>query len=153
MIAENTLETVSKQEKIAWVSLISTLLITGYFVSKMFDYDWQLGVYSYSMAKIVANSIFLGIVAELICAAIRRGPGADAVEDERDTQIRTRATIISYHFLVVLLAAAIGTLAFSPGLRLDFVTPLLVAYVLLAMLSATGIVKNVAEIVQYRRGV
>lgn len=152
MIAENTLDSMSKQEKIAWVSLGSTLLIVAYFVEKMFDYHWQIDMYSREMAKIIMNTMLLGIGAEAIYAWIRRQPGLDAVEDERDGQIRAAATIVSYRFLVVMLGAGIGALAFTPNLRPGPLAPVLVAYVLLALLIGAGIVKNVAEIISYRRG-
>lgn len=151
----------SNREKAAWVSLVTTAVIWGY-------YFWRLGVrLSEGTAQVepfiglftlcVIVSVITSIVVAIVFAIA--GQKLDAPADERDQLIELRATKAAYALLSCgALAASVGTPIalfymgrLFPGDAAAGAALIIGNGVLLAMLLAE-VVKSGGQIVLYRLG-
>ncbi|MBN2115918.1 MAG: hypothetical protein JW730_05075 [Anaerolineales bacterium] len=148
----------SYQEKNITVSLVSTLLIWGYYVANMLQMYQQGGLVAgwvfrlagiVILASIIVNivgSILTNIVLSIVHAIRTQTEVKERfIEDERDKLIQLKGTQVSY-------------IAFSIGVLLAMLTfvfgqPALVMFSLIIFFSLLAeIIGDISQIYRYRRG-
>ncbi|GAA0854684.1 hypothetical protein [Aliiglaciecola litoralis] len=152
----------SYKEKGAWISLISTLCIFGYYfynIALLFGAPIE---YAKEQAKdLLAQAIILSIVVEaafhtLLAAANFKD--ADRGGDERDKLFEYRANNIAYTILVIGVIATLGRIIgieYNPEWgdhRSSLQIPLLTAHILMFSFILSEIVRFAGQIFYHRRG-
>lgn len=129
-------------EKSAWIMLAALLWIFGGYAWSLYEAgSFGAGTTGVMIASIVAFVVV--IVIAHIAAAILSPKSADADEDERDRTIELRAEEVSG---LVLGSAVFGALV-AALVRGEY----LVANILFLGLAASELVKNLYQIILYRR--
>ena len=151
----------SFREKLAWISLLSTLLIWGsYFVEIGLDAAaGRLAVGA--LMGLFIGRVVLSIVVEVVlatAAALLAPKEANAPADEREQLIMLKATNAAYAVLSLgaVLAAITGALVAVRGAGLLPATEADVAFVsangVLFALVLAEVVRSTFQIVGFRRG-
>lgn len=148
----------SYQEKSVTVSLMSSLLILGYYLATIFQMIQGEGLASDKVFRlagiVIAASIIVNIAANIltnivlsIVHAIRTGKEEQEnfIEDERDKLIELKGTKFSY--IVFSVGVLISMITFVTG------QPPLVMFSMIVLFGiAAEIIGDIAQIVLYRRG-
>ncbi len=148
----------SYQEKSVTVSLMSSLLILGYYLATTFQMIQGEGLASDKVFRlagiVIAASIIVNIAANIltnivlsIVHAIRTGKEEQEnfIEDERDKLIELKGTKFSY--IVFSVGVLISMITFVTG------QPPLVMFSMIVLFGiAAEIIGDIAQIVLYRRG-
>ena len=135
----------SFKEKIAWISVVTTILVWGaYFWFVVASARWPGPVYTVGFTGAVVVQTILMIVAS-VATAVMAPKEASAASDERDKAIGRRAYAIAYPVLLGLIVcvAASVHLGARPW---DLVNGMMGAIVI------AEIVHYAAQIAGYRRG-
>ena len=147
----------SHQEKNNYASLISTILVFGYYlwhVSGMFRAGEFAGAHATSLIGksilvLIVGSIIVNIVVhilfEIFHAIITRDPEPSLVVDERDKLIELRALRISHYILGAGFVFAMGALALEQS-------PFMVFYLLIFSFAVSSLAENIIQLFLYRRG-
>jgi hypothetical protein len=135
------------REKTAWVSLATyAIVFGGYFVTvwQAWDESWDRGQ---SLGLMIGAIIALVILAIIFNTALALffPREADARADEREVMIDLKAERIASHTLSALLVCVTGTLIIGWN-------PYLVANLLMGAMVIAEVVKDIAQIVYFRRG-
>jgi hypothetical protein len=147
----------SEQERYAWASLGATALVWAFFTMHMTEGGWIADVSPGHMlwtyvATVVLMTVSHSIIAVWLAALRRRAP----FRDERDAAIAARADRIEGYVLAVVInvlvvhALAEAVFAGHALPRVDLGSLPTLVVVLLSMLFAGHVVKQVAIIWQYR---
>ncbi len=148
----------SYQEKSVTVSLMSSLLILGYYLVSIFQMYQGEGLVAARVFRLAGIVIAAGIIVNIaaniltnivlsIVHAIRTGKPEEErfIEDERDNLIELRGTKFSY-------------IAFSIGVLLSMLTfvfgqpPLVMFSLIILFGNLAQIIGDVVQIALYRRG-
>ena len=149
------------REKLAWISLASTLLIWGsYFVE--IGLDAAVGrLETGALLGLFIGRVVLSVIVEVVlatAAALLAPKEANAPADERETLIGLKATNAAYAVLSfgAVIAAVTGALVAVRGAGLLPQTEADVAFVsangVLFALVLAELVRSTWQIVGYRRG-
>lgn len=151
----------SFREKLAWVSLASTLVIWGsYFVEVALDAAAGR-LETEALLGLFVGRVALTIIVEVVLAialAVTSPKAANAPADEREQLIALKATNAAYAVLSfgVVIAAVTGALVAVRGAGLLPQTEADVAFVsangVLFALVAAEVVKSAWQIFGFRRG-
>ncbi|MFT6268054.1 MAG: hypothetical protein ACJAVV_000859 [Alphaproteobacteria bacterium] len=152
----------SFKEKSAWISLLSTVSIFGYYFYNIFMLIGEPPEMAKEAAKdLLIQAVFLSIVVEAtfhtVLASINR-KGAEIEGDERDKSYEYKANSLGYTVLVVGVVITLGriiTLEYNPtwGEHSRSVhIPLLTAHMLMFSFILSEIVRFAGQIYYYRRG-
>ena len=134
------------REKIAWISVVSTIVIWGGFFGFLAltrgRYHGSIYVVGF-FAAIVLQAILVATAA--IVTAILSPTDASASRDERDRTISRRAYAIAYPVLLTLVLCVAG------GVHLG-INAIDMAYGIMGAIVIAEIVHYAAQIVGYRMG-
>ena len=150
----------SYQEKNTTVSLVSSILLLGFFLVKYFQLYLKEGLNSPDVFRLWGIIIVLGIVVNILGTILAHilssivqsiqtngeEPRIDDVEDERDKLIELRGTNVAY-------------IVFSIGVFLSMLTlvigqPALVMFTLIIFFGLVSqIIGDISRLYLYRRGV
>lgn len=152
----------SFKEKSAWVSLISTVCIFGYyFYSIIMLIGVPVEVAKEAAKAYLIQAVILSVVVEIIfqslLAATNR-KSADIEGDERDKAYEYKANSWAYSVLVVGVVITLGgiiTLEYNPAWAehsrvMQF--PMQIAHILMLSFIMSEIVRFAGQIYYYRRG-
>lgn len=146
----------SYQEKSAWISLCSTVLIFGYYFWRLFSEGATMDNKDAAMLaiQVVTMSVLVEAFFHGMLAATNR-KAAEMGADERDALFGLKATRLGYSVLVVGCFIVIGrlvTLEVNPEFAFSGLqAPLLSAHLLLLSFVLSEVVRFAAQIVYYRR--
>ncbi|MEO0796607.1 MAG: hypothetical protein AAFX93_15665 [Verrucomicrobiota bacterium] len=156
------LHDMTQQERVAWVTVAITSLVAVYYCMNVPISLTPDDLYSRSMRQVVSICLALAIGMEILSHFLSRSNGDKTEEDERDIQIREKATTVAHNSMIgfaVLLIVQIVFLqgitraSWGAGLDLSLLGELGVANLLLRILILTSIIQHLAIIIYYRRGV
>ena len=135
----------SFREKSAWISMLSLLLIYGYYFWSVIKAGPQTGGFRFGglLGTIVALVVIQVVLT--IAVAIYSPKDARAPRDERDKLIELRAMRVAYAGLATSVAMACFFGAFDPPILFN-------TNALLFILVTAEILRSACQIVQYRRG-
>ena len=138
----------SFQEKGIWVSLISTLLLFGYYFSKAIGIYNNPEVDDYSLIAlfigIVTLIVVIQIVLQSVIAIVNRRE-AEKGKDERDKLIELKVTKISYYVLVFGVWITLFSMMFNSSL-------IMMANVIMFFFVLSQIIGFSLQLFYYRRG-
>lgn len=134
------------KEKIAWISVITTVLVWGSYFGFMLATGGKLHGAVYFMGFIGAVIVQAVLAAgAAIITAVLAPADATAGSDERDKDIARRAYALAYPVLIVLVFCVAG----SVHLGFDKID---MAYGIMGAIVIAEIVHYAAQIAGYRRG-
>jgi len=152
----------SFKEKSTWISLLSTLIIFGYyFISLMGLTELPDAQAKTAAGQLLMRAVVLSIVVEIIfqgmLAAINHQT-ASSGGDERDKYYQYKASNIAYSILVIGVLITLGRillLEFNPGFddynsRLNI--PLLTAHILMFSFILSEATRFSCPLYYYRKG-
>lgn len=134
------------REKIAWMSLISTVIVWGGFFAFMAATGARMPGMVYFVAfvgAVIVQAVLMTIAAGI--AALLAVDDAQSPADERDRAIGRRSSAIAYPVLIALVFTVAG------GLHLGF-SARDMAYGIMAAIALAEVVHYAAQIAGYRRG-
>ena len=136
----------SFKEKIAWISVTTTILVWGAFFAFALSTRWHLPgpVYFAAFGGAMVIQAILAAGASIV-TAILTPADASAGSDERDRRIAHRAYAFAYPVLLVLVVCAAGSIHLG-------VHAIGIAYEIMGAIVIAEIVHYAAQIVGYRRG-
>lgn len=134
------------KEKIAWISVVTTILVWGSFFGFMLATGGKLhgAVYFTGFIAAVIVQTILATGAAIVTAALAPAD-ANAGSDERDRDISRRAYALAYPVLIALVFCIAG----SVHLGFDKID---MAYAIMAAIVIAEVVHYAAQITGYRRG-
>jgi hypothetical protein len=134
------------KEKIAWISVITTVLIWGTFFGFMlatgFRYAGALYFGAFTLAIVIQAAL---AAAAAIVVAVLAPADAGAASDERDRRIAHRAYAYAYPVLLALVVCVAASLHFG-------IHAIGMAYEIMAAIVIAEIVHYGVQIAGYRRG-
>lgn len=133
------------KEKIAWISVITTVLVWGGYFGFMLATGGKLhGTVYFTgfIAAVIVQTIAAG--AAIVTAALAPAD-ASAGSDERDRDISRRAYALAYPVLIALVFCVAGSVHLGFD-RIDM------AYAIMGAIVIAEIVHYAAQIAGYRRG-
>jgi hypothetical protein len=134
------------KEKIAWISVITTILVWGGYFGFMLATGGKLHGAVYFggfIAAVIAQTILMIIAATV--SAVLTPADAGAASDERDRDIARRAYALAYPVLITLVICVAGSVHLGFD-RIDM------AYGIMGSIVIAEIVHYAAQIAGYRRG-
>lgn len=134
------------KEKIAWISVVTTILVWGAYFGFMLVTGGKLhgAVYFAGFFGAVIAQTILMVIAAIVTAALAPAD-ASAGTDERDRNIARRAYAFAYPVLIVLVICVAGSVHLGFD-RIDM------AYGIMGSIVIAEIVHYAAQIAGYRRG-
>jgi hypothetical protein len=136
----------SFKEKIAWISVVTTVLVWGSYFGFMAATHGQHPGPVYFIAFVAAVIVQTILVAAAsIVTAVLAPADASAGSDERDRAISQRAYALAYPVLLALILCVAASIHF--GAR-----PVAMAYGIMGAIVIAEIVHYAAQIAGYRRG-
>ncbi len=134
------------KEKIAWISVVTTILVWGAYFGFMAATGGRMPgpVYLVGFVGAVIVQTILVVVASIVTAVLAP-KDASAASDERDKEISRRAYAIAYPVLLSLVVCVAACLHLGFSAR-DM------AYGIMAAIVVAEIVHYGVQIVGYRRG-
>jgi uncharacterized membrane protein len=134
------------REKVAWISVVTTILVWGGYFGFMAATRGQMhgAVYLVGFVGAVIAQTILVVIASVI-TAILAPKDASAASDERDREISRRAYALAYPVLLTLIVCVAASMHFG-------MTPRDMAYEIMGAIVIAEIVHYGAQIVGYRRG-
>jgi hypothetical protein len=135
----------SFREKTAWISLLSMLVIYGFYFWSVVHTGPQAG--GFHIGGLLETIIALVVVQAVLTigAAVYSPKEARAPRDERDKLIELRAMRVAYSGLATSVALACFFGAFDPPILFN-------TNALLFILVTAEILRSACQIIQYRRG-
>lgn len=152
----------SFKEKSAWISLISTVGIFGYYFYNILMLVGEPSEFAKEAAKdYLIQAVFLSIIVEtvfhiVLAATTRKTTEIDG--DERDKSYEYKANSLGYSVLVVGVVMTLGgiiTLEYNPTWATHnrvLQIPLQIAHILMFSFILSEIVRFAGQIFYYRRG-
>lgn len=136
----------SFKEKIAWISVVTTILVWGGYFGFMAATGGRYPGPVYFVAFFAAMIVqaILATVASIVTAVLAPSE-ATAAADERDKMIARRAYTIAYPVLLGLVVCVAASMHFG-------VRAVGMAYGIMGAIVIAEIVHYAAQIVGYRRG-
>ena len=136
----------SFKEKIAWISVVTTILVWGTYFGFVIGTGarWPGPVYIAGFTGAVVIQTILVVVASIV-TAVMAPKEAGAASDERDKAIARRAYAFAYPVLLTLIVCVAASMHFGA-------TPLDMTYGIMGAIVIAEIVHYAAQIAGYRRG-
>jgi len=140
---------ISYQEKSIWISLVTTILIFGFYFTQ------AVRVFNNpDLSNTILTGFFLGAIVLVVAIqivlqtilAIANRKVAEKAGDERDSLIELKATRISYFILVFGVWVAGSSMFISPS-------PVVMANIIMFFFILSEVVGFTAQLLYYRRGV
>ena len=134
------------KEKIAWISVVTTILVWGSYFGFMAATGGHMhgAVYMAGFAGAVIVQIILVVIASIVTAVLAP-KDAGAGSDERDKEISRRAYAIAYPVLLTLIVCVAASLHAGATART-------MAYEIMLAIVIAEIVHYGAQILGYRHG-
>lgn len=141
----------SFKEKSIWISLVTTILVFGYYFVRVLQMVSNEAVGNAEIAVFFVSIIVLVIVIQIISHILLTIAHRPETEDERDQIIELKATRNAYYLLIAGVFASTGT--FIIGIFVLPVTTFHVVHTMLIFFIIAEMVKHITELVHYRRGI
>lgn len=152
----------SFEEKSTWISLVSTVLIFGYYFVNVLN----LGELPVTEAKLAAGGLLLQavvliVIVEMIFQGILAATNHQAAKlgsDERDKLYQYKANNIGYTVLVTVVMITLGRiliLEFNPSFdeqNSSLQIPLLTAHILMFSFILSEVARFSCQLYYYRKG-
>jgi hypothetical protein len=134
------------KEKIAWISVVTTILVWGGYFGFMAATLGQIhgAVYMVGFVGAVIVQTIMVVIASIVTAVLAPRD-ASAGSDERDKDISRRAYSLAYPVLLTLIVCVAASMHFG-------MTPRDMAYEIMGAIVIAEIVHYGAQIVGYRKG-
>ncbi len=147
----------SYQERNITVSLISTLLIFGFYLIRMFQMHQEGNLNSNNVFSLWGTIIVLGIIVNIVSTIItqivlsiihmvKTNEEESFIADERDKLIELKGIRNSYFVFIAGVLLSMGTLVFD-------MSPLMMFVLLILSGFAAAIINDISQLYFYRRGV
>lgn len=139
----------SFQEKSIWISLVSTILIFGYYFTQAISVFKNPDVHKTNLIGLFVGVIFLVVIIQIISQSILalvNRKEAEKGEDERDHLIKLKATRMSYFILVFGVWVTGISMLILPS-------PLVMANIIMFFFILSEIAGFTSQLLHYRRGV
>ena len=140
---------ISFKEKSIWVSLIITIVVFGYYFTRVFGIlNQSTGGTTEPIVLYIGVVIFMVIlvIVSHILLAIIYTKEANDFNDERDKLIELKGTRISYWILILGIFQAVAGLLMTKS-------PIMIANVLLLFFVIAAIVGDSVKLYYYRKGI
>ncbi len=139
----------SFKEKSLWTSLIITIVIFGYYFSRVFSALNQPTVDTSGLITLFIGVVFAMIVLEIVShitlTAIYKKEAND-FNDERDKLIELKAIRISYYILILGVFQAVVSLLMGKS-------PIMSTNIILLFFVVAQIAGDITQLVYYRKGI
>ncbi|MES2096329.1 MAG: hypothetical protein V4459_06190 [Pseudomonadota bacterium] len=134
------------KEKIAWISVLTTILVWGGYFGFMAATGGRMhgAVYMAGFVGAVIVQTILVVIASIVTAVLAP-KDASAGTDERDKEISRRAYALAYPVLLTLIVCVAASMHFG-------MTPHDMAYEIMGAIVIAEIVHYGAQIAGYRKG-
>ena len=140
---------ISFKEKSLWTSLIITIVIFGYYFSRVFSALNQPTVDTSGLITLFIGVVFAMIVLEIVShitlTAIYKKEAND-FNDERDKLIELKAIRISYYILILGVFQAVVSLLMGKS-------PIMSTNIILLFFVVAQIAGDITQLVYYRKGI
>ena len=140
---------ISFKEKSLWTSLIITIVIFGYYFSRVFSALNQPTVDTSGLITLFIGVVFAMIVLEIVShitlTAIYKKEASD-FNDERDKLIELKAIRISYYILILGVFQAVVSLLMGKA-------PIMSTNIILLFFVVAQIAGDITQLVYYRKGI
>jgi hypothetical protein len=140
---------ISFKEKSIWTSLIMTIIIFGYYFTRVFNVLNQPTVDSTNLIVLFISVVIMMIMLEItihIILGIIDNKNANEADDERDRLIDLKATKISYYILILGVFQAVAGLLMTKS-------PVIIANIILLFFVFAEIVGDSIRLYYYRKGI
>jgi hypothetical protein len=137
-------------EKTALLSLIGTLLVAVYLLSRLEILGAADAPDTGVLIKATSLMILIAIAEAIAVARLRRSETADTPEDERDIGIRERAGKAAHTLLLVLISVLVVQIGFGAQYA-GLTTPVAIAHALLGLVILSELARHIGELWLYRR--
>ena len=154
-------DTRSLGEQQAGLGVFFFVAVAAFFFWRLHQLGWQTDLSDPATRAIGSNAISMligyWIVSGILAHqhAVLLGTRGEAMEDERDRDIRASASSHGYTFLIVAIIAVIIQLGFGghylPSKTLAFATPTNIAHWLIGALILSTLVEKTSALWQYHR--
>lgn len=151
----------SFKEKSAWISLLSTVLIFGYYFFQLLGLgNLPSDEVKQAVATLAVKTVVLIAVVEAVFHAMLAATNRKAAEmgaDERDNLIALKANNYGYTVLVIGVIFGLGHMViveFNPQFTSEssLQIPMLKSHILLFSLILSEVVRFAGQVLLYRRG-
>ena len=134
------------KEKIAWISVVTTILVWGGYFGFMAATGRRMhgAIYMVGFVGAVIVQTVLVVIASIV-TAVMAPKDASAGSDERDREISRRSYAVAYPVLLTLIVCVAASVHLG-------MTPRDMAYEIMAAIVLAEIVHYAAQIVGYRSG-
>jgi hypothetical protein len=140
---------ISFKEKSIWTSLIMTIIIFGYYFTRVFNLLNQPTTDHTNLITLFIGVVILMITLEItihIIISIFDNKGTKETGDERDRLIDLKATKISYYILILGVFQAVAGLLMTKS-------PIMIANIILLFFVFAEIVGDSIRLYYYRKGI
>ena len=145
----------SNRELNIWAELILDILVSLYFVSKIFPLIINDQFYSEALVQIILTTIIIAIIYSIIVFGTINTLTKREEKDERDYIYELKSYKISNNIYQISNYLIIGVIIFNALYQENFgeLTPQKIAMILLiiALLSSTG--KSLTQLFNYRKNI
>jgi hypothetical protein len=139
----------SYQEKSIWVSLVSTLIVFGYYFLNAMKIFNNSKIENLAITGLFIGTVIILIIIQIVfqsIIAIINRKEAQKGEDERDNLIELKATRISY--FIIVLGVWVTALSF-----LILSSTIIMANTIMFFFILAEIVGYIIQLIYYRRGI
>jgi len=140
---------ISFKEKSIWTSLITTIIVFGYYFTRVFNLLNQTTTDSTNLIVLFIGVVIVMIILEIvshITLAVIYKKEVNESSDERDKLIELKGIRISYWILIFGIFQAIVSLLMNKS-------PLMVANIILLFFVFAQIVGESIKLYYYRKGI
>jgi hypothetical protein len=139
----------SYREKSVWIALLLDLGLYGFYAWSLYDVIQTDRTETFEYGRLLITLVIILVIATIVLEAIVAGASAKdsaAPADERERLIALKATNVAYSIAVISALTAAGCVAYSQ------VQPFYIANGLFLAVVFAESVRNVIQIVRFRRG-
>ena len=145
----------SNRELNIWAELILNIIVSLFFISKIFPLIINGQFYSEALVQIILTAIIIAIIYSIIVFGTINTLTKREEEDERDYIYELKSYKISNNIFQISNYLVIGHIIFNALYQVNFgeLTPPKIAMILLiiAVLSSTG--KSLTQLFNYRKNI
>jgi hypothetical protein len=139
----------SYREKSVWIALLLDLGLYGFYVWSLYDVVQADQTETFEYGRLLITLIVILVIATIVLESIVAGASprdSTAPADEREKLIALKATNVAYSIAVIAALIAAGFVAYAR------VQPFYIANGLFLAIVFAESVRNVIQIVRFRRG-
>lgn len=145
----------SKKEIYAWSSLVSSLVLLGFYLIAVFGWPESLENYGDYITGIFWKVLGIAIVVEVALDLMKEFKVGEVHQDERDILIESKGYRNAYYFLMIAVISLVINLLLSDlaskasGENLFLAIPFMTFHVLVIILFTANITKSATQLYYY----